>query len=159
MNLLIRLRPRRARTEGHCPRRSDSPGLSFIEERNAGISQPFTDHVVESVLPPPHVVGNILRVLLASALVGDLVPFVCVEDINHIAFFRQLNAILVRIPVETPELRAHTLRLSQMKAVSATFLGNVLDREIRLSTERLDHLIEQHLGLLRVGMIYSKGLR
>ena len=56
---------------------------------------PVTQNPIQGVLAAAVVVGHILGVSRASTLVGDLVAFVAVVHINHVALLGEFNPVHV----------------------------------------------------------------
>src|SRR6202795_4628735 len=102
------------------------------------------------MFPPPQELGQRLGIQTGGAFAGDLVTLVAVVDIRDIALLGQFYAFPVGKFYETPELDARVRGLTSVKAVGATLLAHVLQAEVGLTSQRLDGLVQQRLGLGRV---------
>src|ERR1700731_4379363 len=103
-------------------------------------------------------VSHILRFLCPRSFVSDLVSLVAVIDIDNITLFGKLDALFVGIFVKAPKDDSVAVRTAMVKAVGAAFLAYVLNIQIRLSAQSLDHLIEKSPGFSHILLVGRDGL-
>src|ERR1700722_1538320 len=109
-------------------------------------------------MSPPQVVGQILGILGAGSFVGDLISFVSVVNVDHIALLGKFDPVFIGESVKPPEDHAYAVGPAMIEAVSAAFLADVLNIQVSLSAQGLDGRVEHCLSLVDIFLIDWNGL-
>src|SRR5207248_10943529 len=121
--------------------------LPSEDKRNSRFREPLSQYAIEIVMLSSQIIAWLFRVQRARAFERDLVSFITVIDINHVALGGQLHPVFVGIFVEAPKTDTEAVRLTMMKTKSPAFLGDVVNVQVRLAAEGLNRGIENGLGL------------
>src|SRR5215468_7023346 len=124
----------------------------FIKQSSAGLVEPLSQDDVQRVTPSFQV--NLAIVVFcgineASAAKRDFVHLIADGELNDVALFRQFYPLFIGPLPKAPEDGA-AFRSLVVKASRATFVLSVLQIQIGLATESLDHAIQHGACLLLI---------
>src|SRR5438270_2799688 len=126
--------------------------LTFKQKHNARIVDPSAKDCIEREVTAAHVLAAILFLNGMSTFESNLVGLVANVELCDVALFGELYALLVGELPETPK-HAATALAAMMEAVAAALLFAITNCEIRLSSERLDSLLDDGFSFLSVCLV------
>src|SRR5215471_9687686 len=117
---------------------------AFIKQSSSGLVEPLSQDDVQRVTPSFQV--NLSVVIFcginkASAAKRDFINLIADSELNDVALFSQFHPLFIRPLPKAPEDRA-AFRSLVVKASRATFVLSVLQIQIGLATESLDHAVQ-----------------
>src|SRR5215472_11125166 len=125
---------------------------ALIKQCSSGLVEPLSQDNFQRMMPPFQVNLSVIifcGINEASAAKRDFINLIADSELNDVALFSQFHPLFIRPLPKAPEDRA-AFRSLVVKASRATFVLSVLQIQIGLATESLDHAIQYGACLLLI---------
>src|SRR5579871_437804 len=122
--------------------------LALINEDGVGVFQPGFDDGFDGVAAAAEIVLDLLFGQWGFAFVGDLPAFAAGVDLNDVAVFGVLDAVVVWPGVELPVFSGGFGGFAVVEGGGTALVDAVFLMEPGVATEGFDHCVEDGMGLL-----------